>query len=394
MNEIICKFRVEPFRMEVFEAVAGESSIGTWVRVNTMKPRIAKMRPRIFGINPGKKTVKIAYPLDLFELGNIPQLLSSVAGNIFGMKMIKSLKLEDIEFPRKYIKSFEGPKFGIEGIRKLLGVKKRPLVGTIIKPKLGLKTKEHAKVAYQAWIGGCDIVKDDENLSNQDFNPFKQRVKETLKMRNKAERKTGERKIYMPNVTAETEEMLKRARFVKRQRGEYVMLDILTVGWAALQSLKEADLGLVIHAHRAMHAAMTRNPKHGISMIVLAKLARLIGVDQIHIGALAKMEADEKEVVAIAKGIVMKKDWYHIKPVFAVCSGGLHPTLIPRLIHLLGKDIIIQAGGGCHGHPGGTIAGAKALRQSINATLQNVSLIEYTKNHKELKAAIDKWGYK
>ncbi len=133
------------------------------------------------------------------------------------------------------------------------------MVGTIIKPKLGLNTKDHAKVAYDAWSGGCDIVKDDENLSSQKFNPFEDRLTQTLESRDKAQEETGERKVYMINITAETNLMLKRAEEVINQGGEYVMVDILTCGWSALQTLRDQNFKLVIHAHRAGHAAFTKN---------------------------------------------------------------------------------------------------------------------------------------
>ncbi len=148
----------------------------------------------------------------------MPNILSSVAGNVFGLKALKNLRLLNIEFPKQLLGSFKGPAFGIAGIRKLLKVPKRPLVGTIIKPKLGLKTEDHAKVAYEAWLGGCDVVKDDENLSSQKFNPFQERLTKTLESRDKAQAETGERKVYMINITAETETMLKRAQTVRRPR--------------------------------------------------------------------------------------------------------------------------------------------------------------------------------
>ncbi len=185
--------------------------------------------------------VKIAYPIELFEPANMPNILSSVAGNVFGLKALKNLRLLDIQMPKDLINSFKGPMFGIAGIRKLLKVPERPLVGTIIKPKLGLKTKDHAKVAYDAWSGGCDIVKDDENLSSQKFNPFEDRLSQTLESRDKAQQETGERKVYMVNITAETNLMLKRAEAVIAQGGEYVMVDILTTGWSALQTLRDQN---------------------------------------------------------------------------------------------------------------------------------------------------------
>lgn len=281
-------------------------------------------------------------------------------------------------------------------------IKNRPLLGTIIKPKLGLRTKDHAYVAYDSWRGGCDFVKDDENLSSQKFNEFEERLARSLEAANLAEEATGEKKAYLVNVTAETKEMMKRTQLVEDLGGKFVMIDVITAGFAALQSLREADFKLAIHAHRAMHAAFTRNKKHGISMMVLADLARLIGVDTLHIGSVVgKMEGEEMEVEEIDEEIEKKhvketkdrlsQDWEKIKPVLSVSSGGLHPGHIPFLIKHLGKDIVIQAGGGCHGHKLGTLRGAIALRQAIEATMQNISLKTYAKNHIELKIALEQW---
>lgn len=408
-TDLICEFFVEPNNESMRRAVgavAAESSTGTWTKLTTITERKQiKIGAKVFQIN-GNYT-RIAYPVDLFEPGNMPQIFSSVAGNVFGMKEINNLRLLDITWPKKIIDSFKGPQYGVAGVRKLLKVKRRPLCGTIIKPKLGLNEKEHAKVAYEAWVGGLDIVKDDENLSSQSFNNFYKRAMATIKMKEKAEKETGERKVYMCNVTAETKEMIKRAKFLRDNGNEYAMIDILTVGWSGLQTLRDEmdKLKLVLHGHRAMHAALTRNKKHGISMVVLAEAARLIGVDQLHIGtAVGKMEGGREETVTLVedmenkffkgRGHVLAEKWGKIKPVFAVCSGGLQPTNVPKLVKMFGKDIIIQTGGGVHGHPNGTISGAKAMRQSIDATTKNIPLNEYARNHKELRLAIDKWKLK
>jgi len=404
-TDLICLFRVEPARGSIKEAantIALESSVGTWTDVPE-KDYVKELRARVFSISAKTGKVKIAYPSKLFERGNAPNILSSIAGNIFGMKAVKNLRLEDISIPKKILRSFAGPKFGIKGIRKMLKIKKRPLLGTIIKPKLGLKTVDHAEVAYEAWSGGCDLVKDDENLASQKFNVFEERLARTLEKRNQAEEEIGERKAYLINVTAETKEMLKRAQLVEDLGGRYVMVDIVTAGFSALQTLREADFKLAIHAHRAMHAAFTRNKKHGISMMVLADIARLIGVDQLHIGTVVgKLEGTLEEVSEISEEIEKKmvketkirlnQNWGKIKPVLAVSSGGLHPGHVPYLIKHLGRDLVIQMGGGIHGHPSGTIAGAKAARQAIEAVMQRKSLKEYSEEHKELKQALDFWG--
>ncbi|MCD4760245.1 ribulose-bisphosphate carboxylase large subunit, partial [archaeon] len=205
-SDLIVLFRVEPTRgiskKEAIGRIAAESSNGTWTTLSTLKPHIRKIRARAFEIR--KDYVKVAYPLELFELGSVPQLVSSIAGNIFGMKAVKNLRLEDISFPIKYLKSFKGPKYGIKGIRKYMKIKDRPMIATVPKPKVGMTTKEHTKVIYDSWVGGVDFAKDDENLTSQKFNKFEKRVKAAAKARDKAEKETGEKKDYFINVSAET----------------------------------------------------------------------------------------------------------------------------------------------------------------------------------------------
>jgi ribulose-bisphosphate carboxylase large chain len=390
-TDLVCTFYVEPDGISLKEAaggVAAESSVGTWTELTTVKPYINKLAAHVFSISDN--VAKIAYPAELFEAGNMPNILSSVAGNVFGLRALKNLRLLDIDFPAKITRTFRGPRYGIKGIRRLLGVAERPLVGTIVKPKLGLKTVDHARVAYEAWIGGCDIVKDDENLSSQKFNSFEARITKTLEMRDKAQNETGERKVYMPNVTAETDTMLERAEFVLAHGGEYVMVDILTCGFSALQTIRDQNYKLVLHAHRAGHAAFTKNPKHGISMRTIAKIARVIGIDQIHVGtAVGKMSETQQEVLENIAALTAPMNG--LKPVLPVASGGLHPRLVPALVKTFGNDFVIQAGGGIHGHKQGTISGARAMRQAVDGTLKGQTLEEYSQNQKELRLALEQW---
>ena len=368
--------------------VASESSIGTWKDIATEKNYMKNLAASVFSIKKQGKgaIIKIAYSIKLFEEGNMPNILSSVAGNIFGLAELQSLRLLDIQFPLKLLKSFKGPKYGIEGIRKILKINRAPLLGTIIKPKLGLKTVDHAKVAFEAWTGGCDLVKDDENLASQSFNRFEQRLKETFKMKEKAEKLTGEKKGYLINITAETKEMLRHAKLVENIGNEYAMLDLITLGWGAIETVRNEDFDLILHGHRAGHAAMTRSKDFGISMKVLAKVARILGTDQLHIGAvLGKMSEAYKEVMENVSALEEKMP---LKKTMPVASGGLSVLQIPQLIKIFGNNIIIQMGGGIHGHPRGTFAGAKAARQAIEATMQNISLNEYAKKYVELKEAL------
>jgi ribulose-bisphosphate carboxylase large chain len=184
------------------------------------------------------------------------------------------------------------------------------------------------------------------------------------------------------------------------------MVDILTVGFSALQEIREYldDKNMVIHAHRAMHAALTRNKKHGMTMLALAKIMRLIGMDQLHTGTVVgKMEGPKQEVIETNQVItqsqikgnnktMLDQDWDMVKPILPVASGGLSPLDIPQLIEILGYNMVFQFGGGCHGHPDGTFSGAKAIRQAVDATLEGIDLKSYAKSHSELNTAIEKWN--
>lgn len=405
-NDIVCLFRYKPAkgnpRAKAVENIALESSTGTWTDVKTGNDRSAHIRAKVFRMKGD--LAWIAYPSPLFEHDNFAQIYSSIAGNILGMKVVDSIRLEDICFGKETLRANRGPKHGIGGIRKIMGIRGRPLMGTIIKPKLGLSAKEHAKAAYEAYIGGCDLVKDDENLSNQKFNRFSDRLTCTLDAADRAEKESGERKAYLPNISAETETMLERMDEVDAQGGRYAMVDIMTVGWSGLQTVRKHSRA-IIHAHRAMHAAITRSPEQGISMLAIAKTARLIGVDQLHIGtAFGKLEGNKKDIIDIKDGIesrsirahgnVLGQEWGGIKPTIAVSSGGVYPRLVPKIMQILGKDVVIQAGGGIHGHPDGTSNGAAAMRQAISASMGGISLEKYAKTHRELDRSLKFWGKK
>lgn len=392
---------------ETIGRVASESSNGTWSDLTTLKSHIRRIRARAFEIKGNY--VKVAYPIELFELSNVPQLLSSFAGNIFGMKAVKNLRLEDVYFPKILINKYRGPRYGIKGIRKLFNVYDRPLTASVPKPKVGMTTDEHCRVASDIWKGGVDFLKDDENLTNQSFNRFDRRARKCFVIRDKVEKETGERKGYFINVSAETSEMIRRAKLVRDLGGEFVMIDVLTTGFAGFQTLREFchDNKMAIHIHRAMHAAMTRNPRHGISMLTIAKLIRLVGGDSLHIGTVVgKLVGKKDDVLMLEREIehdvenhfkkdqhVLNQNWYSIKLMFAVSSGGLHPGLIPYIMKILGKDIIIQLGGGIHGHPGGSLKGAIALRHAIHAVINKISLEKYAEKSVELREALKKWGY-
>ncbi len=406
-TDLICLFRVEPAKGITMEEAAGrvasESSAGTWTTLYKMPSRVRKIMAQAFEIRGN--FVKVAYPIGLWEPGNAPQLLSGIAGNIFGMKALDGLRLMDVSLPKEYLRHFKGPKYGIDGIRKILNVKKRPVTGAVPKPKIGYSATEHAKIGFETWVGGFDLVKDDENLTSTSFNKFEDRVNRLLKMRDKAEKLTGDRKSALLNITGETNEMIKHAKLLHDLGWEFAMIDVVTCGTAAVQTLRDvcADLGLAIHAHRAMHAAFDRTENHGITMYFLGKIMRMIGVDEIHVGtAVGKLVGTKYEVGHITNMLreahvkrgqhTLEQNWHHIKPTLPVSSGGIHPGLLPKIMSILGNDCALLVSGGIHGHPRGTRKGAMAAVQAIEATMKKIPLNEYAKNHKELKEALDLWG--
>lgn len=418
-NDIIAVFRITPaegFSIEdAAGAVAAESSVGTWTSLYQWYDqfRIDRLMGKAYhfhDMGDGSYIVRIAYPAELFEPGSMPGLLASIAGNIFGMRRVKGLRLEDIYFPESFLKDFKGPSKGMKGVRDIFKIYDRPIVGTVPKPKVGYTPEEVEKLAYEILIGGMDYIKDDENLTDPSYCKFEKRAKSIMKIIDKVEKETGERKVWFANITSDVKEMEKRIKIVADYGNPYIMVDVVVSGWAVLKHIREVadEYGLAIHAHRAMHAAFTRNPYHGISMFVLAKLYRIIGVDQLHVGTAGagKLEGGKIDVIRYARILRethfkpdpddvyhLEQEFHHIKPAFPVSSGGLHPGNLPPVIEALGSEIILQVGGGVIGHPDGPRAGAAAVRQALEAIMKGIPLDEYAETHKELKRALEKWGH-
>ena len=406
-DELLCAFKVTPREdiplEEAAAAVAAESSTGTWTDVDSEVAE--RLKARVYKIEGDM--VYVSYQPGLFETDSMPNILSSVAGNVFGMKAVDGLRLEDIRFPMEMVNSFPGPQYGLPGVRERMGIEGRAMSGSTIKPKIGLTVEEHAQVCYETWMGGADTVKDDENLCSQGFNSFYDRIPRTLELLHKAEAETGEKKGYWANLTAATVgEMAKRAQCIKDNGGIFAMVDYVTVGYTGVASLREIteELGLIIHAHRAMHAAFDRVDYHGIEYRVIAKTARLLGVDHLHTGTgVGKLEGGPEQmrerigvlrdqVTQPYNGVIFEQDWGDMKPVAPVASGGLHPGHVPALNSIFGINAYYAFGGGIHGHPGGSRAGAKAARAAIEAAAQGVSLEQAAKETAELQVALDLWG--
>ena len=385
--ELVAKYHVEtdlPIK-KAAEAIAAEQSTGTWTEVRGAdNPLAARV------ISAVGDLVEIGFPVELFEPGNIPQYLSVIAGNLFGLGSLKKVRLLDADFPESLVRAHQGPMFGIEDARKILDVFDRPLVGTIVKPKVGLDPAGTAEVAAAAVRGGLDLVKDDETLTDQSFCPMAERVDAVMSALDRVEQDTGRRAFYAVNVTTGADQILERAEKAIDHGANMVMVDVLTAGFSALEVLSR-NVKVPVHVHRTMHGALTRDRGHGISMVVIAKLVRLAGGTNLHTGSyLGKMarEIEENDLCRDA----LRNEWHGLKRVFPVASGGIYPATVHANLDGYGIDCIVQAGGGVHGHPGGTTAGAKAMVQAAEAWMKHIPLSKYAEDHKELETALKFWG--
>lgn len=377
------------------QALAEEETTGTWTDISTTTEYVRRLDGVVESVAPmGTGFVtRIRYPSEIFEPGNVAQYLSVFAGNLFGLGRLETVRLLDVEVPDSLVNPFHGPKFGMEGVRRLVGTTRRPHVGTIIKPKVGLSPEDTARVAFEAAIGGVDLIKDDETLTNQAFCPIVDRVGAVMARLDEAQSETGRHVLYAVNVSTRADRILERAEAALERGANMLMVDVLTAGFDAIQALAEdPSIRVPIHVHRTMHAAMTRNPEHGIAMRPFARLARLVGGDQLHTGtASGKMgHAPVDEIRGDNEALLCP--CYGLKRVFPVSSGGLHPGKVAAELSALGTDIVLQAGGGIHGHPGGTEAGARAMRQAVDAFIEGVPAEEYARDHFELEQALRKWG--
>jgi len=429
-TDVLAVFKVIPQagvpREEAAAAVAAESSTGTWTTVWTdLLTDLDHYKGRAYRIEdvPGHDDAFyafIAYPADLFEEGSVVNVFTSLVGNVFGFKAVRSLRLEDVRFPIWFVKTCFGPPHGIHVERDKMDKYGRPLLGCTIKPKLGLSAKNYGRAVYECLRGGLDFTKDDENVNSQPFMRWRDRFLFCQEAIEKSEAETGERKGHYMNVTAPTvEEMFRRAEFAKELGTPIIMSDYITLGWAAHNSLSKwcRDNGMLLHVHRAMHAVIDRNPNHGINFRVLAKLLRLLGGDHLHSGTVVgKLEGDRAATLGwidlmrdkfVAedrdRGIFFDQDWGSMPGVFPVASGGIHVWHMPALVAIFGNDSVLQFGGGTLGHPWGNAAGAAANRVALEACVQARNegrqlekegkdiLTRAAEHSPELKIAMETW---
>ncbi len=394
---VVTKYRVTtdlPIE-KAAEAIAAEQSTGTWTGISTLNDEVfTKYAAKVTAIDGDMVT--IAYPEEDFSIrvGAVPQILSVISGNLYGLGSLKGVRLEDVEFPSSILKQYKGPKFGDKGLREILHRPEKPLVGTIVKPKIGLSPEDTAKYIYEAGSGGLTNGKDDETLVDQVFCPIEARTKAVAETLDKL-REEGHYMVHAINISTNGQDIRELAEDVQSWGANQLMIDVLTCGYGAVQAVAEdPKIKIPVHVHRTMHAAMTKDPLNGISMRVIAKLVRMCGGDALHIGTLGagKMEGGLAE--GRANQDACQSDDVPFKKVMPVCSGGMFPGIVPNVVKAAGNNCQIQAGGGVAGHPEGVRAGAMAMCQAVDSAYEGIPIEEYAKTHHELKLALDRWGTK
>lgn len=394
--------------------IAGEQSCGTFVRVpgETSELR-GRYRARVESIEvfetrdtpslPGSRVppgaghreykrakVVISFPLE--NMGtNLPTLVSTVAGNLFELSEVSGLKLMDIELPEIFGERYPGPRFGVEGTRKLADVWERPIIGTIIKPSVGLAPEQTAKLVWEFALAGIDFIKDDELMANPPHSPLEKRVEAVMREINSAAERTGEKVMYAFNITDDLEAMLRHHDAVVHAGGTCVMASLNSVGLAGVSYLRQR-CQLPIHGHRNGWGMLNRCPALGMDFVAYQKLWRLAGVDHLHVNGLKNKfwEPDESVVRSIKACLEPLLGGCPMMPV--VSSGQWGGGQAPETYRLTGTvDLMYLAGGGIMAHPGGPADGLKAIRQAWDAALQGVPLETYANGHPELQMAIQKF---
>lgn len=383
--------------------MAMEQTTGTWTPVPGEEKTIAQYGGKVVNIwevpdvEQSKNfkdevrtfIIQLAFPWENFG-PQIPMMLTTVFGNI---SMIGEIKLMDIQFPEKFVAGFPGPRFGIDGIRKLLDIPERPLLNNMVKPSTGISIDHGAELLYQAAFGGADIIKDDEVAGNTKLSPVFTRLERYMKQLQKAEKETGEKKLYAVNVTDEPDNCIRIAEKAVSNGANALLVNFLPVGMGLISSLaRNSRINVPILAHLDFGGALYGSPWHGISSSLLyGKLARLAGVDLLCIPTpYGKFSLNYNKYIQIVHGL--RSPFYSKSGVWAIAGGAIKQGHIPTLFTDLGRDFIIGAGGAIHAHPMGPAAGARAFRQGIDLMMEN-GKFEEEKMEKELKAALEKWGY-
>jgi ribulose-bisphosphate carboxylase large chain len=395
------------------ESMAGEQSTGTFTRVpgetDALLERFAARVESIEALEPyaapslpgaakpqaadggyQRGRVRISFPLE--NVGpNLPAIISMVAGNLFELRNLSGLRLLDVEFPQSLAGYFLGPQFGVAGTRRLTGVYDRPIIGTIVKPSVGLTPHETAELVRTLGQAGVDFVKDDELMANPPHSPFEERVKAVMRVVNELASSTGRKLMYAFNISDQLDQMIVHHDKVLEAGGTCVMVSLNSVGFAGVEHLSQR-ISLPIHGHRNGWGMYSRHPALGMDFTAYQKLWRLAGVDHLHVNGLKNKfcESDDSVVQSIKSCLTPMFGGYLAMPV--VSSGQWGGQAEETFRRTQTVDIMYLAGGGILAHPGGAAAGVTAIRQAWEAASAGISLEEHARDHVELRQAIDFFG--
>ncbi len=325
---------------------------------------------------------------------DLPALLVTVFGKL---SMDGKIRLLDLDFSSNFTSAFPGPKFGITGIRKLIGVEQRPLLMSIFKSVIGHDLPNLREQFYLQALGGVDLIKDDEILFENPLTPIEKRVEACMAAARQAQAETGQKLLYAVNLTGSTSKLADNAKRAIAAGANALLFNVLAYGYDALHELSsDPAISVPIAAHPALAGAFYPSPHYGIAApLLLGKLMRLAGADLVLFPSpYGSVVMPKEENLAVQAALIDSA--LPMKASFPVPSAGIHPGLVPLILRDFGQDVVVNAGGGIHGHPQGTAAGGQAFRQAINATLANISLPEAAAQpgHEALQAAINSWGYK
>ncbi|MDX2153182.1 MAG: ribulose-bisphosphate carboxylase large subunit family protein [Bryobacteraceae bacterium] len=336
--------------------------------------------------------VVVSFPID--NMGtSLPNLLATVAGNLFELREFSGLRLLDLELPEEFAAVYPGPQFGVEGTRRLAGVWGRPLIGTIVKPSVGLSPEQTAALVRTLVDAGLDFIKDDELMANPPHSPFERRVDAVMRVIQETADRTGRKAMYAFNLTDEVEAMCRHAEYVLRAGGTCVMASVNSIGLPGVAFLRR-HCALPIHAHRNGWGYLTRAQALGFAFRAWHKLWRVAGVDHIHTNGIRNKfwEPDDSVVESARACAEPVLGGYQAMPVL---SAGQWAEQAPDTYRRLGTvDLLYLCGGGIVAHPGGIAAGVASVRQAWDAALEGVPLPEYAAHHAELRQALAFFGGK
>ena len=334
--------------------------------------------------------VEIGFPVA--NVGpNLSTLMATVAGNLFELGEVTALRLLDLDLPADYAAQFAGSAYGVAGTRRMAGVHGRPLIGTIVKPSIGLTPAQTAELVDALCAADIDFVKDDELIADPPYAPFAQRLAAVMPVLHRHADRMGRMPMYAINISGSVDEMLRRHDDVLRAGGTCVMVSINGVGLAAVEHLRR-HAQLPIHGHRNGWGALTRCPNLGMSFTAYQKVWRLAGVDQLHVNGLrSKFWEDDDSVITSARACLAPLAGH--PPIMPVFSSGQWAGQAPEMhAQLRSVDLMHLAGGGIIGHPQGAAAGVASMREGWEAAVAGVGLADHARQRPALAAAIARFG--